>query len=76
MPKWREEVLAEGVRLIQGDCREVLPLIGRVGAVVSDPPYGMGFRSNYRVVRHDAIANDAEEWPLQLAVNSPADHSS
>ena len=76
MPKWREEVLAEGVRLIQGDCREVLPTLGPVGAVVSDPPYGMEFRSNHRIVKHDAIANDAEEWPLQLAVSIPAGHSS
>ena len=43
MPKWREEVLAEGVRLIQGDCREVLPTLGKVDAVVTDPPYGIGF---------------------------------
>ena len=43
MPKWREEVLAEGVRLIQGDCREVLPTLGNVDAVVTDPPYGIGF---------------------------------
>ncbi len=28
-------------RLIQGDCLEVLPLIGRVDAVVTDPPYGI-----------------------------------
>ncbi len=30
------------VRLILGDCREVLPTLGRVDAVVTDPPYGIG----------------------------------
>ena len=28
--------------LILGDCREVLPTLGRVDAVVTDPPYGIG----------------------------------
>ena len=29
-------------RLILGDCREVMPGLGRVDAVVTDPPYGIG----------------------------------
>ena len=45
--KWREENLAEGVRLICGDCREILPTLGKVDAVVTDPPYGMSFKSNH-----------------------------
>lgn len=48
MPKWREEVLAEGVRLIQGDCREVLPTLGKVDAVVTDPPYGINYKPKTR----------------------------
>jgi DNA modification methylase len=35
------ETLAEGVMLICGDCREVLPALGKVDAVVTDPPYGI-----------------------------------
>ena len=31
-----------GQRLILGDCIEVMPLLGRVDAVVTDPPYGIG----------------------------------
>ena len=34
------EVLADGVEIWLGDCRDVLPLIGRVDAVVTDAPYG------------------------------------
>jgi site-specific DNA-methyltransferase (adenine-specific) len=34
----RTETLAEGVTLYLGDCREILPTIGRVDAVVTDPP--------------------------------------
>ena len=42
MAEPRKETLAEGVEIWLGDCREVLPLIGRVDAVVMDPPYGIG----------------------------------
>ena len=35
------EHIAEGVTLYLGDCREILPAIGRVDAVVTDPPYGV-----------------------------------
>jgi DNA modification methylase len=28
--------------LMLGDCREILPTLGRVDAVVTDPPYGLG----------------------------------
>jgi DNA modification methylase len=38
----RTEILAEGVTCILGDCREVLPTLGKVDAVVTDPPYGIG----------------------------------
>lgn len=37
----REERIG-GQRLILGDCREILPTLGKVDAVVTDPPYGIG----------------------------------
>ena len=36
----REEIIGD-CRLILGDCRDILPTIGKVDAVVTDPPYGM-----------------------------------
>lgn len=36
----RKETLADGVDLYLGDCREILPTLGPVDAVVTDPPYG------------------------------------
>lgn len=35
----RVEHLSEGVTLYCGDCREILPTLGKVDAVVMDPPY-------------------------------------
>lgn len=34
----------EGVKLYLGDCRDVLPHLEGVDAVVTDPPYGIGFK--------------------------------
>lgn len=39
--KWREETIGDA-RLILGDCRDILPTLGPVDAVVTDPPYGIG----------------------------------
>lgn len=41
----REEYIG-GQRLILGDCMEVMPLLGKVDAVVTDPPYGIGIDGN------------------------------
>jgi len=37
---YREEIIGD-CRLILGDCREILPTLGKVDAVVTDPPYGL-----------------------------------
>lgn len=37
----RVEVIGDCI-MIQGDCLEVMPQIGKVDAVVTDPPYGIG----------------------------------
>ena len=36
----REEIIGD-CRLILGDCRDILPTLGKVDAVVTDPPYGI-----------------------------------
>jgi len=36
----REEIIGD-CRLILGDCRDILPTLGKVDAVVTDPPYGV-----------------------------------
>lgn len=54
--------------LYQGDCRELLPLLPKVDAVVTDPPYGIGYqkgtggKGKHSVRNIDAIEGDAEPF--------------
>ena len=69
----RAETVIGDCRLILGDCLEILPTLGKVDAVVTDPPFGMSFRSNHREQRHEAIANDGTtellEWCCRIEVS-------
>ena len=47
----------------------------KVDSVVTDPPYGMEFRSNYRKTKHEAISGDASTDCLNHAVRIKATHS-
>ncbi len=69
----RKEVLAEGVELWLGDCREVLPTLGKVDAVVTDPPYGIahlwhgGLGHGWSKARQEGVKrNEWDEKPLDL----------
>jgi site-specific DNA-methyltransferase (adenine-specific) len=42
----RIEQLSDDVTLYLGDCREVLPTLGKVDAVVTDPPYGIALNTD------------------------------
>ena len=61
-------------RLILGDCREIIGGL-TFDAIVTDPPFGMEFRSNHRQQRHDAILNDADPDALAWACSIPVRHS-
>jgi site-specific DNA-methyltransferase (adenine-specific) len=39
----REEIIGD-CRLILGDCLEIVPTLGKVDAVITDPPYGVSFK--------------------------------
>jgi site-specific DNA-methyltransferase (adenine-specific) len=40
---FREEILADGVRLILGDCHTIAPMLSDITAIISDPPYGISY---------------------------------
>lgn len=50
-----------------GDWREYLPTLEdeSVSLLLTDPPYGINWRSNHRTVKHDAIENDNELQALK-----------
>lgn len=68
-------VIIGNATLYLGDAREVVEVCPPWDSIVTDPPYGMEFRSNYREVRHDAIANDDTDELLVWACNLSAKHS-
>lgn len=39
---WKRKEIIKDCTLYLGDCMEVMPTLGRVDAVVTDPPYGIG----------------------------------
>lgn len=60
----REEIIGD-CRLILGDCRDVLPMLGRFDACVTDPPYGIGEAAGKNASRGNlAVAKDygKDEW--------------
>jgi len=77
----REEIIGD-CRLILGDCRDILPTLGPVDAVVTDPPYGIakdgqkrttggnGGRKAYDFLGWDAERPDADLLK-QIASLSP-----
>jgi len=44
----RDERIGDCV-LYQGDCLEIMPLLGKVDCVVTDPPYGIGITKSNRL---------------------------
>jgi len=70
----REERIG-GQRLILGDCLEVMPLLDKVDAVVTDPPYGIGIADNPVRQKHarkdwDAAAVGNEHLQAIRAISS------
>ncbi len=61
MSAFREERIGDA-RLILGDCREVLPMLGRVDAVVTDPPYGVGLTGKAGHYRNEPDAKRADTY--------------
>ena len=51
-------------RLILGDCLEVMPTLGRVDAVVTDPPYGIGMGGGFtgKGLAGERRQYDRAEW--------------
>ena len=57
-----------GITIYHGDCREILPNLQPVDLVLTDPPYGIDYQSNMRVVseKFDRIANDNNSQRFEI----------
>lgn len=57
--------------LLCGDCLEIMQDMPDkcVDLVLTDPPYGMNFQSNHRVVKHDKIEGD-KKYPIAAVTQS------
>lgn len=54
---------------------EIVEQVGNIDSVVTDPPYGMNFVSNYRKQKYEKIKNDDGFVFLNWACNLNARHS-
>ena len=50
------------VTIYHGDCREIVPSLEKVDLVLTDPPYGINYRSNHRREKFEYIKGD-ESFP-------------
>lgn len=60
----------DGITIYHGDCREILPTLSGVDAVVTDPPYGLSFMGK----KWDYDVPTADLWRLVLAACKPGAH--
>jgi site-specific DNA-methyltransferase (adenine-specific) len=65
----RVEKLAEGITLYCGDCREILPMLGKVDAVITDPPFEQEAHTLQRRVKREGGIMEIESLPFE-AINS------
>ena len=62
-PTWRNEQY--GVELYLGDCLDVMPGLGPVDAVVTDPPYGTlveGSKNSHRAMTYLSSDDEEHRW--------------
>jgi len=65
-----EKVVIGNAELWHGDCREILPTLPQVSAVVTDPPYGLSFMGK----RWDYDVPATDLWALVLERLLPGGH--
>jgi DNA modification methylase len=56
----------DAVTIYHGDCREILPTLGRFDLLLTDPPYGLGDRWTGGTWGSDPMYSDAKQWDRPL----------
>jgi hypothetical protein len=70
---FRREVIG-ACELYLGDCREVLPLLPKVDAVVTDPPYGIDLKKKTSDYRASKFFDEGESLRASRLYQDDADH--
>lgn len=72
-----EPVIIGRATLYLGDCRDILPALGKVDAVLTDPPYGISWKRGINKQRaskpHTGIANDDSTQARDEALSALSD---
>ncbi len=64
---FRTEIIGDQT-LILGDCREVMPTLGRFDACVTDPPYGIGINKSNRIsLSRGHVGETWDEKPADMS---------
>lgn len=68
-----------GITIYHADCRQVIPFLQKCDLLLTDPPYGIEWNTNYSRftnsmqskprVDHEAIANDEDDQMMELALS-------
>jgi len=61
-----------GITIYHGDCRDILPLLPKVDLVLTDPPYGIGYKSHLpHNINYELITGDESEFDPSFLLNFP-----
>lgn len=69
------EILSENVEIYNADCQDILASFSNIETIITDPPYGMSFRSNHRKEKYELIVNDDTTDLIKWICKIPAFHS-
>jgi DNA modification methylase len=54
---------SQGITIYHGDCREILTTLPKADLVLTDPPYGIDFDTDYRRFTHNARVKPGTNYP-------------
>jgi DNA modification methylase len=60
-----DDVIIGNARLILGDCRDVLPTLGRFDAVITDPPYGINAARTRNSAKDGWVDYGCDGWDIE-----------
>jgi hypothetical protein len=63
--EWPEVTLSDDVRLICGDCRDIIPGLAEIDVTITDPPYGVNLRNTggYRGAHRESVTHFYDDRP-------------